>query len=140
MLASPRIWLQPPLPPPAARICKCLSSRRIIVLEEAHTIFCCRFTSFHTSPSQLALQNHWIHFIYITPLARYAYTDKKGIEVFLISKEIQMGSVAKSNKKYGFLIMRKCGREKIFYQCVIYVQHGGQQSLNYLDRITKNFF
>jgi hypothetical protein len=38
------------------------------------------------------------------------YTDKKENEIFLIYKEIQMGSVAKSYMRNGFLIlyMRKC--------------------------------
>jgi hypothetical protein len=37
-------------------------------------------------------------------------TDKKENEIFLIYKEIQIGSVAKSNMRKGFLIycMRKC--------------------------------
>ncbi len=38
------------------------------------------------------------------------YTDKKENEIFLIDKEIQMGSVAKSYMRKGFLIyeeMRK---------------------------------
>jgi hypothetical protein len=38
------------------------------------------------------------------------YTDKKENEIFLIHKEIQMGSVAKSYMRKGFLIyeeMRK---------------------------------
>ncbi len=37
-------------------------------------------------------------------------TDKKGNDIFLIYKEIQMGSAAKSYKRMGFLIneeMRK---------------------------------
>jgi hypothetical protein len=40
----------------------------------------------------------------------YPNTDKKGNKIFLIYKEIQMGSGAKSCMRNGFLIlyMRKC--------------------------------
>ncbi len=42
--------------------------------------------------------------------ARCSYTDKKENEIFLISKEIQMGSVAKSYMRKDSLIQytRKC--------------------------------
>ncbi len=42
---------------------------------------------------------------------RIVYTDKKENKIFLIYKEIQMGSGAKSYMRKGFLIdeeMRKC--------------------------------
>ncbi len=36
------------------------------------------------------------------------YTDKKENKIFLIDKEIQMGPVAKSYMRKGFLIYEKC--------------------------------
>jgi hypothetical protein len=38
----------------------------------------------------------------------FIYTDKKESKIFLICKEIQIGAVAKSNKRRGFLIYGKC--------------------------------
>jgi hypothetical protein len=44
------------------------------------------------------------------PYGQHSHTDKKENEIFLIYKEIQMGSVAKSYMRKGFLIqyIRKC--------------------------------
>ncbi len=45
------------------------------------------------------------------------YTDKKEKEIFLISKEIQMGSVAKSHlRKGGFLIYEKMRKYLTIYE------------------------
>jgi hypothetical protein len=52
---------------------------------------------------------------YIRQISTCQYTDKKENEIFLIYKEIQIGTVAKSCMRKGFLIyeeMRKC-----IYQC-----------------------
>jgi hypothetical protein len=56
---------------------------------------------------------YWTAIFYIiSPPPHYSciagkYTDKKENEIFLIYKEIKMGSVAKSYMMKGFLIVRK---------------------------------
>ncbi len=45
-----------------------------------------------------------------------AYTDKKEYQIFLIYTEIQMGSVAKSYMRKGFLICEEVPKCFIIYQ------------------------
>jgi hypothetical protein len=45
-------------------------------------------------------------YCYILPVIT-DYTDKKYTKIFLIFKEIQMGAVAKSNMRKGFLIYQE---------------------------------
>ena len=44
------------------------------------------------------------------------YTDKKENEIFLIYKEIQMGSVAKSYMRKGFLIYEEIRKYLTIYE------------------------
>jgi hypothetical protein len=44
------------------------------------------------------------------------YNDKKENEIFLIYKEIQMGSVAKSYMRKGFLIYEEMRKYLIIYE------------------------
>ncbi len=44
------------------------------------------------------------------------YTDKKGNEIFLIYKESQMGSVAKSYNRKGFLIYEEMRKYLTIYE------------------------
>jgi hypothetical protein len=43
------------------------------------------------------------------------YTDKKEKKIFLIQKEIQMGSIAKSCKRKGFLIYEEMSKYLTIY-------------------------
>ncbi len=43
-------------------------------------------------------------FRYVHKVIRFVCTDKKEKEIFLISREIQIGAVAKSDMRKGFLI------------------------------------
>jgi hypothetical protein len=44
------------------------------------------------------------------------YTDKKEKKIFLIHKEIQMGAVAKSHMKKGFLIYEEMHKHLVIYE------------------------
>jgi hypothetical protein len=56
----------------------------------------------------------WVH---ITLCSFYGfYTDKKEKKIFLISKEIQNGSVAKSYIRKGFLIYEEIPKYLIIYE------------------------
>jgi hypothetical protein len=44
------------------------------------------------------------------------YTDKKEKEIFLIYKEIQMGSVAKSYMRKGFLLYEEMRKYLVIYE------------------------
>jgi hypothetical protein len=44
------------------------------------------------------------------------YIDKKENEIFLICKEIQMGSLAKSNLRKGFLIYEEMRKHITIYE------------------------
>jgi hypothetical protein len=44
------------------------------------------------------------------------HTDKKENKIFLTYKEIQMGAVAKSYEKKGFLIYEEMGKYLFIYQ------------------------
>jgi hypothetical protein len=49
------------------------------------------------------------------------YTDKKENTIFLICKEIQMGAVAKSYLRKGFLIYEDMGKYLIIYEEAVLV-------------------
>ncbi len=46
----------------------------------------------------------------------YTYTDKKIKKIFLIYKEIQMGAVAESYMKKGFLIYKERRKYLVIYK------------------------
>ncbi len=46
----------------------------------------------------------------------FAYTDKKENNIFLIYKEIQMGAVAKSHMRKGFLIYEEMRKYSVIYE------------------------
>ncbi len=62
------------------------------------------------------------------PQTSSKYTDKKEKEIFLIYKEIQMGSVAKSYMRNGFLIFEEMRK-------YLTIQYRTRRSLDYATAI-----
>jgi hypothetical protein len=52
----------------------------------------------------------------VGPISSIQYTDKKENEIFLIYKKIQMGSVAKSYMRKGFLIFEEMRKYSTIYE------------------------
>ncbi len=51
-----------------------------------------------------------------SPVSTWVHTDKKENLIFLIYKEIQMGAVAKSYMKKGFLIYEEMRKHLVIYE------------------------